>query len=45
MPELVSVQTKEDYEILKTEYSHKNITFMYGDEGLVAVACYHKALF
>ncbi len=43
MPELVSVQTKEDYEILKQEYRHQNVTFMYGDEGLVAVAVYHKA--
>ena len=42
-PELVSVQTKEDYEILKNEYSHQNVTFMYGDEGLVAVSVYHKA--
>lgn len=40
-PELVSVQTKEDYEILKSEY--QNVTFMYGEEGLVAVAVYHKA--
>lgn len=40
-PELVSVQTKEDYETLKSEY--QNVTFMYGAEGLVAVAVYHKA--
>ena len=40
-PEFVSVQTKEDYETLKNEY--QNVTFMYGDEGLVAVAVYHKA--
>lgn len=42
-PELVSVQTKDDCETLKSEYGHQNITFMYGDEGLVAVAVYHKA--
>lgn len=42
-PELVSVQTKEDYETLKSEYSHQNITFLYGDEGLVSVAVYHKS--
>ena len=40
-PELVSVQTKEDYETLKSEY--QNVTFMYGAEGLVEVAVYHKA--
>jgi 1-deoxy-D-xylulose-5-phosphate reductoisomerase len=37
------VQTKEDCEALKSEYSQHNVTFMYGDEGLVAVAVYHKA--
>ena len=37
------MQTKEDYETLKAEYRHQNVTFMYGDEGLVAVAVYHKA--
>ena len=42
-PELISVQTKEDYETLKAEYSHQKVNFTYGDEGLVAVAVYHKA--
>jgi 1-deoxy-D-xylulose-5-phosphate reductoisomerase len=42
-PELVSVQTKEDYETLKAEYSQQKVDFTYGDEGLVAVAVYHKA--
>ena len=40
-PELVSVQTKEDCETLKSEYQH--VTFMYGDEGLIDVAVYDKA--
>ena len=38
-PELVSVQTKEDYEILKNEYRQQNVTFMYGDEGLSCCSC------
>lgn len=42
-PELVSVQTKEDCETLQREFSGQKVTFMYGDEGLVAVAVYHKA--
>ncbi len=42
-PELISVQTKEDYETLKAEYSQQKVDFTYGDEGLVAVAVYHKA--
>ncbi|MGG0283754.1 1-deoxy-D-xylulose-5-phosphate reductoisomerase [Peribacillus butanolivorans] len=40
-PKLVSVQTKEDYHVLKSEFfSKKDIEFMYGDEGLTAVAVY-----
>ncbi|MGE7601759.1 1-deoxy-D-xylulose-5-phosphate reductoisomerase [Peribacillus sp. NPDC097675] len=43
-PELVSVQTKEDYELLKSEYpNRKNLEFMYGDEGITAVAVYDQA--
>ena len=42
-PELVSVQTKEDYEVLKSEFSNrKDIEFMYGDEGITAVAVYNE---
>ena len=40
-PELVSVQTKEDCETLKSEYPY--VSFMYGNEGLIAVAVYEKA--
>ncbi|MFJ7747079.1 1-deoxy-D-xylulose-5-phosphate reductoisomerase [Peribacillus sp. NPDC097295] len=43
-PELVSVQTKEDYEVLKSEFSNrKDLEFMYGDEGITAVAVYNQA--
>ena len=43
-PELVSVQTKEDYEVLKSEFSNrKDIEFMYGNEGITAVAKYNQA--
>ncbi|MBK5459346.1 1-deoxy-D-xylulose-5-phosphate reductoisomerase [Peribacillus sp. TH16] len=43
-PKLVSVQTKEDYHVLKSEFfSKKDIEFMYGDEGLTAVAVYDQA--
>ncbi|KON68516.1 1-deoxy-D-xylulose 5-phosphate reductoisomerase [Peribacillus butanolivorans] len=43
-PKLVSVQTKEDYHLLKSEFfSKKDIEFMYGDEGLTAVAVYDQA--
>lgn len=40
-PELVSVQTKEDCVTLKSEYP--DVSFMYGEEGLIAVAVYEKA--
>ena len=42
-PELVSVQTMEDYEALKNEFTGKGIEFAYGDEGLTAVAVFHKS--
>lgn len=43
-PKLVSVQTEEDYHVLKSEFSNrKDIEFMYGDEGLTAVAVYGQA--
>ncbi|WP_057913384.1 1-deoxy-D-xylulose-5-phosphate reductoisomerase [Peribacillus muralis] len=43
-PKLVSVQTEEDYQVLKNEFfSRKDIEFMYGDEGLTAVAVYDQA--
>ena len=42
-PELVSVHTKEDCDTLKNEFGHEQMTFMYGEEGLVAVAIYEKA--
>lgn len=43
-PELVSVQRKEDYQVLKTEFANrKNMEFMYGDEGITEVAVYNKA--
>ncbi|MFD6439120.1 1-deoxy-D-xylulose-5-phosphate reductoisomerase [Peribacillus sp. NPDC060186] len=43
-PKLVSVQTKEDYHLLKSEFfSKQDIEFMYGDEGLTAVAVYDQA--
>lgn len=43
-PELVSVQTKEDYELLKSEFSNrKDIEFMYGNDGITAVAVYNQA--
>lgn len=40
-PELVSVQGKNDFETLKTEFPH--IKFTYGEEGLIEVAVYEKA--
>ncbi|WP_285766623.1 1-deoxy-D-xylulose-5-phosphate reductoisomerase [Peribacillus sp. SI8-4] len=43
-PKLVSVQTAEDYRLLKNEFfSRKDIEFMYGEEGLTAVAVYDQA--
>ncbi len=39
-PELVSVQNREDAERLKSEF--QNVTIMYGDEGLIETAVYHK---
>ncbi|MFD0049343.1 1-deoxy-D-xylulose-5-phosphate reductoisomerase [Actinomycetes bacterium NPDC127524] len=42
-PELVSVQTKEDCETLKTEFPSGNIKFVYGDTGLEEAAVYEKA--
>lgn len=41
-PKVVSVQTKEDYERLKTEYDHR-IKFTYGEEGLKEVAIYSES--
>jgi len=41
-PEFVSVQYKEDYERLKIEYPQE-ITFGYGEEGLMEAAVYHKS--
>ncbi|MGE7877087.1 1-deoxy-D-xylulose-5-phosphate reductoisomerase [Peribacillus muralis] len=43
-PKLVSVQTEEDYHILKNEFSsRKDMEFMYGDDGLTAVAVFEQA--
>ncbi|RUQ30625.1 1-deoxy-D-xylulose-5-phosphate reductoisomerase [Peribacillus cavernae] len=42
-PEFVSVQLREDYQTLKSEYSSKGITFTYGDEGLAEAAVHDKA--
>ncbi|PJN87172.1 1-deoxy-D-xylulose-5-phosphate reductoisomerase [Bacillus sp. mrc49] len=43
-PKLVSVQAEEDYRVLKNEFtSRKDIEFMFGDEGLTAVAVYDQA--
>lgn len=43
-PKLVSVQTEADYHVLKSEFfSRKDIEFMYGDEGLTAVAVFDQA--
>ncbi|CAH0346156.1 1-deoxy-D-xylulose-5-phosphate reductoisomerase [Bacillus sp. CECT 9360] len=42
-PELVSMQTRDDYETLKNEYFSKDIRFTYGDEGLMEAAVYDKA--
>ncbi|MDM5358047.1 1-deoxy-D-xylulose-5-phosphate reductoisomerase [Peribacillus sp. ACCC06369] len=43
-PKLVSVQTEEDYHVLKSEFfSRKDIEFMYGDEGMTAVAVFDQA--
>ena len=39
-PELVSVLDREDAERLKSEFP--NVTIMYGDEGLIETAVYHK---
>jgi 1-deoxy-D-xylulose-5-phosphate reductoisomerase len=40
-PQLVCVQTKQDYEQLKAEYPQ--VTFTFGDEGLVEVAVFERA--
>ncbi|SFA73607.1 MULTISPECIES: 1-deoxy-D-xylulose-5-phosphate reductoisomerase [unclassified Bacillus (in: firmicutes)] len=40
-PELVSVQEKSSYDILKNDFPHTKFT--YGAEGLVEAAVYHKA--
>ena len=37
------MQTKEDAETLRSEFGQHNMKFMYGDEGLVSVAVFHKA--
>ncbi|MBS4194017.1 1-deoxy-D-xylulose-5-phosphate reductoisomerase [Lederbergia citri] len=41
-PEFVSVQYKDDFDKLKTEYP-KEITFGYGSSGLMETAVYHKS--
>ena len=41
-PKLVSVKSKETYELFKSEFS-SNIRFVYGDEGLIEVATYDEA--
>ncbi|VEF48376.1 1-deoxy-D-xylulose 5-phosphate reductoisomerase [Bacillus freudenreichii] len=41
-PKLVSVQTKEDCETLRTEFP-SDITFVHGDEGLVEAAVHEQA--
>lgn len=41
-PKLVSVKTKDTMEIFKSEFS-SDITFVYGDEGLIEVATYQDA--
>lgn len=42
-PELVSVQSREDYETLKRDYPGEEISFTYGEEGLVEAAVHDKA--
>ncbi|WP_409305457.1 1-deoxy-D-xylulose-5-phosphate reductoisomerase [Peribacillus sp. SCS-155] len=42
-PELVSVQNKEDYEALQSQFAGRNIKFHWGEEGLVEAAVYDKA--
>lgn len=42
-PKLVSVHSKADSELLKSEFASEDITFMYGEEGLVEVAVYHES--
>ncbi|WP_163101537.1 1-deoxy-D-xylulose-5-phosphate reductoisomerase [Peribacillus alkalitolerans] len=39
-PELVSVQTKEDCDLLKSEFGHLQTKFVYGMDGLVEVAVF-----
>ncbi len=39
-PELVSVQTKDDCELLKTEFGHLPTKFVHGMDGLVEVAVF-----
>ncbi len=41
-PKIVSVRNKEACDTLKTEFTNE-ITFVYGEEGLVEVATYHEA--
>ncbi|WP_449540041.1 1-deoxy-D-xylulose-5-phosphate reductoisomerase [Ferdinandcohnia sp. Marseille-Q9671] len=41
-PKLVSVKTKETYDIFRNEFS-SHITFVYGDEGLIEVATFDEA--
>ncbi|WP_099352451.1 1-deoxy-D-xylulose-5-phosphate reductoisomerase [Fredinandcohnia onubensis] len=41
-PKLVSVKSKETYELFKSEFS-SNIRFVYGDEGLIEVATLDEA--
>ncbi|WP_110929446.1 1-deoxy-D-xylulose-5-phosphate reductoisomerase [Bacillus massiliglaciei] len=42
-PELVSVQTKEGRDILKSEFAGQGITFLYGEEGMRETAVFGKA--
>ncbi|RFU71321.1 1-deoxy-D-xylulose-5-phosphate reductoisomerase [Peribacillus saganii] len=42
-PSMVSVQSKEDCTALQAEFSHLDITFTYGSDGLAEVATYSEA--
>ena len=42
-PKLVSVNAKEDMDLLKANVSNLNIKFTYGEEGNIEVATYHEA--
>lgn len=42
-PLVVSVQTKEDCETLKSQFASTDTRFVYGEEGLIEVATLHEA--